>query len=204
MIIAIALIVFSSTTLECLVLGSSMQPKYNSDLKAESDVVYVNTLDKDIQLGDIIVIDAGDKDPIIKRVIGVAGDIIDVVFDESSGYKLEINGKLIEEDYLKIDYDLEQDKKNGLYLTYNNFHGYLVESFPELFIDGKLVVPENQVFALGDNRHDSKDSTYYGTFNNEMILGKVEFERFHNESKFWFYWNYVVQGKFFKTIANCF
>jgi len=70
--------------------------------------------------------------------------------------------------------------------------------------DRILVLNKGEIFALGDNRHDSKDSTYYGTFDSKSILGIVELERKYDENKFAFYWNYVTLGKFFDTIINCF
>ena len=205
LIVATALIVFSSVTIECVVIGSSMQPTFNANIREGNDVVYVNTYRKDYQYGDIVVIEIGEEDPIIKRVIGVAGDVIDIVFDENNGYKLEINGKLIEENYLKIDYDQPDPlMQDGVASTYLKFHTELKEEFPELFVNGKLVVPEGEIFALGDNRHDSKDSTYYGTFKESNVIGEVEIVRYHDESKFLFYWKYARDGKFFETIAGCF
>jgi signal peptidase I len=205
LVCATALIIFSSVTIECVVIGSSMQPTYNNDIKAGNDIVYVNTNLRDYAFGDIIVIDIHEQDPIIKRVIGLPGDVIDVVFNENDGYKLEINGKLIEEDYLKIDYELiDTNMQNGIASTYLKFHSELKDKYPELFENGKLVVPDGEIFALGDNRHDSKDSTYYGTFKQSDILGKVELVRYHDEGKFQFYLEYLTQGKFFFTIASCF
>jgi len=201
---ASALIIFSSVTIECEVIGSSMQPTYNDDIKNGHDVVFVNQYNHDYDYGDIVVIDVGEDDPIIKRVIGLPGDIIDIVYSEDYGYKLQLNGILIEEDYLKIDWKLDREFRDGMATTYGRFNIELREKFPELFESGKLVVPEGEIFALGDNRHDSKDSTYYGTFDSKSILGIVELERKYDENKFAFYWNYVTLGKFFDTIINCF
>ena len=205
-VIGAALIIFSSVTIECVVMGSSMSPTLNKDVKNGSDVVYVNEYKRDFKFGEIIVVNIADKDPIIKRVIGVAGDVIDIVYLENDGYKLEINGKLISEDYLRLDYEIESPElQNGMDVVYINFHSYLKSAFPELFnSDNKLVVPDGQIFALGDNRHDSKDSTYYGTFKKEDIMGTVELTRKAKESEFVFYYEYIMDGKFFTTIANCF
>lgn len=217
-IIALALIVFSSITIECSVVGPSMQPTLNADLKAGNDIVYVNKLDRDFSYGDIIVIEVSEnKDPLIKRVIGVGGDIIDIVLTDA-GYKLEINGKLIEEDYLNIDYNQDPQFGNGNATSYDNFkvgnviEKSMLEKYPELFINvevngenvKKLLVPDGQIFALGDNRHVSRDSTYYGTFKESQIDGTVERIRYASTSAFAFYWDYIVGGEFFKTIFNCF
>lgn len=216
-IIALALILFSSVTIECLVDGPSMQPTLNAEWSDKStgkkDIVYVNKYDRDFEYGDIVVINAEEgRDHIIKRVIGVAGDEIDVVIADNGEYKLEINGKIIEEDYLKIDYSrIESFEKDGNYMLYQKFHAMKI-NFPQLFqtrtVNGeiveKLVVPEGEIFALGDNRHVSQDSTHYGTFEYSQIDGIVEEIRYYGESEFVFYWDYIIKGRFVNTIINCF
>lgn len=217
-IVALALIMFSSVTIECEVDGTSMQPTLNcnwGDKNNDSDIVYVNKFDRDFEYGDIIVINAEEnKDHIIKRVIGVAGDEIDVVernIDGGKEYKLEINGKIIEEDYLKMDNTLiDVSKRDGNFSLFEKFNALKV-SHPELFetrtIGGrvveKLIVPDGEIFALGDNRHVSQDSTYYGTFSLSQIDGTVELVRYYGDSEFLFYWDYIVQGKFITTLINC-
>ena len=204
-VIALGLIIFSSVTIECVVVGRSMAPGLNADLRAQNDIVYVNKYMTDYAYGDIVVIEISEKDPIIKRVIGVAGDTIDIVNLQEDGYKLEINGKLIEEDYLLIDYSQEEKLQNGMESTYVKFHLDLRAKFPECFnAGGKFVVPEGQVFVLGDNRHDSQDSTHYGAFDLSSVMGKVERVRRSSENEFNFYYEYIRDGKFFETLYNCF
>lgn len=204
-VIAIALIFFSSVTSECIVVGSSMVPTYNCDEKAGNDIVFVNKRNNNYKYGDVVVVNLEKTDPIIKRVIGVPGDIIDIVFVDNEGYKLEINGKIIEEDYILIKDNVDTIEKNGMKKYYINFIGDMKLTYPYLFNEeGKLVVPENEYFVLGDNRHESKDSMYYGTFDKSEIIGIVEHSLYSNESKFVFYWDYIVEGKFFRTIANSF
>jgi len=83
----------------------------------------------------------------IKRVIGVPGDEVDI--RDGSVY---INGEKLDEPYAKgitepIAYGIE---------------------FP-------LVVPENKVFVLGDNRENSSDSRQIGLIDFERIKGKAVF-----------------------------
>ena len=44
--------------------------------------------------------------------------------------------------------------------------------------DFKLKVNDNSYYVLGDNREDSLDSRFYGSFNKKKILGKTSFTIF--------------------------
>ena len=55
-IIALALILFSSVTIECEVRGSSMYPTLNSVSQTKNDIVFVNPYNKDLNYGDIVVV----------------------------------------------------------------------------------------------------------------------------------------------------
>lgn len=44
--------------------------------------------------------------------------------------------------------------------------------------DFKVTVNKNSYYVLGDNREDSLDSRYYGSFNKNKILGKTDFTVF--------------------------
>ena len=85
---------------------------------------------------------------LVKRVIAKGGDTISI--DYATG-TVEVNGKVLEEDYIA----------EPTYL------GYDVE-FP-------YTVPEGTVFVMGDNRNASLDSrsSYVGCIDEQDILGKV-------------------------------
>ena len=88
---------------------------------------------------------------------------------------------------------------------YIMFTGDMKVNYPELFnAQGQLVIPEGEYFVLGDNRHESKDSMYYGTFEKDEIIGTVEHSLERGKGKFGFFVDYICRGKIFSTIANCF
>lgn len=79
----------------------------------------------------------------IKRVIGVPGDTIDI----KDGY-VYINGKKLIETYAKGATD-----SAGL--------------------TGSMMIPENKVYVLGDNRKNSRDSRQMGLIDINKIKGKA-------------------------------
>ena len=86
------------------------------------------------------------KTSYIKRVIGLPGEHIQI-----KDGKVYINGEELDEPYL-VD-DVVTEAENGQ------------------FID--IIVPENTVFVMGDNRSHSADSRRFGCIPYEKIEGKV-------------------------------
>lgn len=80
----------------------------------------------------------------IKRIIGVAGDRIQI-----NNNKVYLNGEELEENYI-----LQGTETKSIY--YND-----------------IVVPEGCVFVLGDNREESLDSRAFGCIPVERIEGSV-------------------------------
>ena len=123
--------------------GPSMKPTLQ-----HNDRVIVSTVGYEPQKGDVVVIsETADLDePIVKRVIAVGGDTVDINF--TTGV-VTVNGT--EEDY--------SDE-----LTSQQFD----IAFP-------ITVPEGSVFVLGDNRANSLDSrsTRVGCVDERFIVGKV-------------------------------
>lgn len=100
--------------------------------------------------GDIVVIDAYIPHglPLIKRVIGVEGDVIDIDFGEGVVYR---NGEALDEPYTAAP-------------TWN-YEG----------VDFPVTVPEETVFVMGDNRNNSLDSRLpdIGCIDVRDIMGKA-------------------------------
>lgn len=84
----------------------------------------------------------------IKRVIGLPGDNI-VISDDGYVYR---NGQKLEEPYLNDGITNKDENK---------------------YVD--LIVPEDSVYVLGDNRLESKDSRYFGCIPESKITGYVLF-----------------------------
>ncbi len=99
-----------------------------------------------IDRGDVVVIYRKGEEPLIKRVVALAGDTVDV--NDETG-KVILNGKEIDEPFVKGGITVRRD-------------------LPENY-----TVPEGCVFAMGDNRSDSLDSRILGPFTTDQILGVV-------------------------------
>ncbi|WP_226576823.1 signal peptidase I [Halobacillus litoralis] len=136
-----------------IVDGESMEPTlYDGNLLMVNKAVYDWT---DIDRQQVIVFHANEEEDYVKRVIGVAGDEIEVKDDQ-----LYINGKLMDESYLD---PLRPD--DGFAFT---------EDFTLKEVTGETTVPEGHLFVMGDNRRDSLDSRYFGFVPSETVVGKVD------------------------------
>ncbi|WP_042352131.1 signal peptidase I [Bacillus massiliigorillae] len=139
------------------VSGQSMEPTFHDKNK-----VIVSKISK-IKRFDTIVFQSNlvDSKYIIKRVIGLPGDTIEMKNDV-----LYINGKEYKEPYLQEKKDeLEPGKK-------------LTDDFTLSERTGKTKVPEGSLFVLGDNRQNSNDSRYFGFVKDEAVLGEVKLRFF--------------------------
>lgn len=122
------------------VTGSSMTPTL------ENDELVICSKRSNFKSGDIVAFYYNNK-ILLKRVIGVAGDIIDIS-DDGTVY---VNGTELDEPYVS-------EKSLGT-------------------CDIKLPyqVPDNRVFVMGDHRSVSVDSrsTTVGCIADEYIIGRV-------------------------------
>jgi signal peptidase I len=139
---SIVFIVFRFIIGLSFVSGESMYPT----LKNGEAVVYLRTV-KDYKKGDIISIWVPSGDYYVKRVIAVAGDVVDI-----RGGEVYVNDELVENVYGTG----ETLKQQGAVI------------YP-------YTVREGNVFALGDNRSVSVDSRSFGEVNKVQIRGKIIF-----------------------------
>lgn len=133
-----------------VVSGTSMNSTlYDGDyLLLISDFFYRNP-----HPGDIIVASKDSFDngaPIVKRVIAVAGQKVDIDFTTGVVY---VDGKALDEPYVNTPTNLDEG------------------------VDFPLIVDEGCLFVMGDNRNDSKDSRnpQIGLIDRREVLGKVIF-----------------------------
>ena len=132
------------------VVGHSMEPTL-----IEGDKIVITRFAGSYDRGDIVVLrkDTFREEPIVKRVIAVAGDTIDIDFAQGIVY---VNGEPLDEPYVnELTYEPED------FMTYER----------------PLEVPEGCVFVMGDNRNNSTDSRRetIGCVDTRYILGKVIF-----------------------------
>ncbi len=100
------------------------------------------------QRGDIVVLRPPIEPdrPYIKRVIGLPGDRISI--HDGSVY---INGSRLEEPYL-----------NGIATAWSGTMG-----------SEEILIPENHVFVMGDNRNNSTDSRAFGAISIDDVIGRA-------------------------------
>ena len=125
--------------------GDSMNPTLDS-----GDWLAVSGVLTDFDRGDIVVVtQPWERNvPIIKRVIAVGGDTIDINFRT---HEVFVNGVLLDEPYIAQPTSLHYDVE-----------------FP-------LTVDEGKLFVMGDNRNDSLDSrsSAIGLVDERYVLGKA-------------------------------
>lgn len=123
--------------------GSSMEQTLH-----DGERLILSSMAYEPQYEDIVVIARGDtKEPLIKRVIGLPGDTIDI--DEKTG-DVYRNSKLLKEPYISVPTAREQ-------------------------MTGPITVPEGCVFVMGDNRERGRslDSRSMGCVDIDDIVGKA-------------------------------
>jgi signal peptidase I len=139
--------------------------------------------------GDLIIFKYPEDPEVsyIKRLIGLPGEKIEI--KERTVY---INDSPIEEDYTQYinpgslfdrygpayipkKGDAIEFLESGTKVNGTVMYGEVVQSDQDKTASytGPHVVSQNQYFAMGDNRDNSKDSRYWGTVPRDHLLGRV-------------------------------
>ncbi len=154
-VVAVVVAMFLRTFIFTLVnvSGSSMVPTLHNN-----DKLIVWRLGYNPEIGDVIIFKPkGHEDtPYVKRVIATEGQTVDIKYDEQKGYcEVYVDGQMIEEAYINDKIDMSHMGS----MTY------------------PATVPENCVFAMGDNRNNSRDSRFkdVGMVTNDSIIGHAVF-----------------------------
>lgn len=151
--ILLAVLIVNFVAQVTVVQGSSME-----NTLSEKDRLLIEKLSVrfgKINRGDIVTVNDPDGDdgiylrnsPIIKRVIGIEGDLVEI-----RDGNVFVNGEILEEDYIRGD-----------------------ETYPIRDEFNNVKVPEGYVYVIGDNRifGQSSDSREFGPVKTEYIGGKA-------------------------------
>lgn len=123
--------------------GKSMEPTIKDGTKLKIDInAYLMAVP---QRGDIIAFKDDSNSIIIKRVVALPGEKVEI-----RDKKLFINGSELQEGYLNTPDSTEAPTDNSLWQ-----------------------VPGGSVFVLSDNRTNGRDSRNFGCISYDKIMGKV-------------------------------
>ena len=147
------LVVVAIFTFVIRMMGVDGHSMLNTLQHGDRLLVVNSMLYHDYKYGDIVILRKNgvfDDDPIVKRVIAVEGQTVDIDFVSGAVY---VDGELLEEDYINEPTYVEEGTE-----------------FP-------LTVPEGSIFVMGDNRNHSSDSrsSDLGTVDTRYVIGKAVF-----------------------------
>lgn len=131
--------IFSCVIRPVVISGKSMEPNYH-----DGDLRFIKMYDKKYERKDVVVVNSTEVgDIIIKRVIGVPGDTVQI-----KGSEVYVNDKKVK------DVTPVKTKTAGL-------------------LKKPITLKSGEYIILGDNRQESLDSREIGPVLEEEIIGKI-------------------------------
>lgn len=136
------------------VVGESMEETlYNGDRVVARKFMYTP------EQGDIVIVNSENmNEVIVKRIIGLPNDTVEIDYKEAAVY---VNGQRLNEPYVREEMTEREvfapsfkDNETGRYI---------------------YRVPFGKYFILGDNRNRSTDSRIFGFVTRDEILGRAFF-----------------------------
>ena len=136
-----------------MVMGVSGTSMYST--LYDHDIMVVQRLGYTPAQGDVVVLrkDSFLGEAIVKRVIAVAGQEVEIDYDKNAVY---VDGVALDEPYInQEDKDVMEERPGMVYREFT--------------------VPEDSIFVMGDNRNGSTDSRYaeLGMVDNSYVLGRA-------------------------------
>jgi signal peptidase I len=94
---------------------------------------------------------------LIKRLIAVGGDTVEVKQDEKGTWRVYRNNQPLTEPY--INEDMTDMRMGGA----------------QFAVNGPLKLAPDELFVMGDNRNHSNDSRFWGPLKRDRVIGKASF-----------------------------
>lgn len=158
--LAFVVLLFTFCVRLCQVSGDSML-----NTLVDGEKLLVSNVFYEPECGDIIVFHQTGmylNEPVVKRVIAVGGEKIQIDFDTWTVTVTDKQGntRVLEEDYAFFD-----PMRKAMYESHRSDYDF---SEP-------MTIPEGYIFVMGDNRYNSLDSRFddIGLVDQRRVLGKV-------------------------------
>lgn len=149
-VLVTVVLVFTFLGMVIGVSGTSMYPTLH-----HRDIMVIQRVGYTPAQGDVVVLrkDSFLEEAIVKRVIAVAGQEVEIDYDHNTVY---VDGVALDEPYINPEDEDVMVERSGM--VYREF-----------------TVPEGCIFVMGDNRNGSTDSRYaeLGMVDTGYVLGRA-------------------------------